>query len=97
VGQINEIIKDVSNPTTKTKLVELKEDGEVVDRTLVTTVSFDYEGTPGNMDKVLWALKNGQRVDIAFSSPQGTFESVLDSTGKKSKLNKETGELVESS
>jgi hypothetical protein len=91
-------ISEITNPVTKSKLVEIKEDGEVVDRTLVTTVSFDYEGSPAAMDKVLWMLKAGHAVSISFVSLQSTLDSVTISGGGKSvTFGKKEKELVESS
>lgn len=54
----------------KTKIVEEKEKGEVIDREIITSVTLEYVGPPGKMDDVLHTLRAGHRVDVAFSSPQ---------------------------
>jgi len=55
---------------TKTKIVEEKADGEVIDRDIVTSVTIEYVGVPGKMDDVLHTLRAGHEVDVTFSSPQ---------------------------
>jgi len=54
----------------KVKLVEEKQEGEVIDRHLITEVKVEYEGTPAELDKVLYNLRAGHAVDVTFSSPQ---------------------------
>lgn len=54
----------------KVKIVEEKEEGAVVDRHLITTVTMEYEGTPAKIDDVLYALRAGHRVDAIITSPQ---------------------------
>jgi hypothetical protein len=90
-------IKQVKNPVIKSKIVETKEDGVVVDRELVTTVSFDYTGSPAKLSDVLYTLTAGNQVDVVFNTAQGVLATVLDSSGKKTKLDKNTGELMPAS
>lgn len=52
------------------KMVEEKEDGMVVARTLVTQATIQYEGTPAKLERVLWALQAGHTVDVTFTTPQ---------------------------
>ena len=54
----------------KVKMVEEKQDGEVIDRHLITEVKIEYEGTPAKLDDVLYTLRAGHTVDVTFASPQ---------------------------
>ena len=58
----------------KVKLVEEKEEGRVIDRHLITEVKLEYEGTPAQLDKVLYALRSGQQIDVIFGSPQFSLD-----------------------
>lgn len=58
----------------KVKIVEERAEGEVVDRHLITEVKIEYEGTPALLDKVLYALRSGQQVDVTFGSPQYSLD-----------------------
>lgn len=60
----------VDKLSAKVKMVEIKEEGEVVERRLITEAVIQYEGTPAKLDSVLWLLQGGHDVDITFSSPQ---------------------------
>ena len=60
----------------KVKLVEEKQEGEVIDRHLITEVKVEYEGTPAQLDKVLYALKSGHRVDVTFATPQFGLDEI---------------------
>ena len=62
----------------KVKLVEEKMEGEVVDRHLMTEVKVEYEGTPAQLDKVLYALKSGHQVDVTFATPQLGLDEALE-------------------
>jgi len=42
----------------------------VIDRDIVTSVTLEYNGTPGKLDDVLHTLRAGHAVDVTFSSPQ---------------------------
>ena len=59
----------------KVKITEDKEDGVVSDRHLVTEAKIQFEGTPYQLEKVLWALRDGHTVDVTFSSPQLVFDT----------------------
>jgi hypothetical protein len=54
----------------KAKVMEEKENGQVVDRHVVTSVKFEYEGTPLLMNQVLMAIASEHEVNVTFSSPQ---------------------------
>jgi len=54
----------------KVKIVEEKEEGVVIDRHLITEAKIEYEGTPAQLDKVLYALKAGHRVNVTLATPQ---------------------------
>lgn len=54
----------------KSRIVEEKLEGEVVDRHIMTEVKVEYEGTPGLLDKVLYALRSGHQIDVTFATPQ---------------------------
>jgi len=69
-------IRGVDALETSTKLVEEKEEGEVVDRHLVTTIKLRYTGSPSQIEKVLWALKAGQPITACFYSSQLTFATI---------------------
>ena len=56
--------------SAKVKMVEIKEEGEVVERKLITEATIQYEGTPAKLDKILWLLQAGRDVDVTFSSKQ---------------------------
>ena len=60
----------------KVKLVEEKQEGEVIDRHLITEVKVEYEGTPAQLDKVLYALKSGHWVDVTFATPQFELDEI---------------------
>ncbi len=68
-----ETVDEINTMTVKTKIVEDKHG----DRELITTVSFDYTGSPAVMSNVLWTLTHGDRVDVSFSSQQGIMMDVL--------------------
>ena len=57
----------------KSKIVEDKEKGEVIDRDIVTSVTVEFIGTPGKLDNVLHTLRAGHAVDVTFSRPQLSF------------------------
>lgn len=59
---------------TKSKIVEEKQEGEVIDRDIVTSVTIEYIGVPGKLDDVLHTLRAGHRIDVTFSSPQQSLE-----------------------
>jgi len=69
MAEVKATIK-VEKAEAKVKIVEEKEEGAVVDRHLITTVSLEYEGTPAKLDDVLYTLRAGHSVDVTFSSPQ---------------------------
>lgn len=54
----------------KVKIVEEKQEGEVIDRHIITEVKVEYEGTPAQLDKVLYAMKGGHRVNMTLATPQ---------------------------
>jgi len=58
----------------KSKIVEDKEKGEVIDRDIVTAVTVEYVGTPGKLDGVLHTLRAGHEVNVTFSSPQQSLD-----------------------
>ena len=58
----------------KVKLVEEKQEGEVIDRHLITEVKIEYEGTSAELDKVLYTLRAGHAVDVTFASPQQALD-----------------------
>jgi len=58
----------------RVKLVEERVEGEVVDRHLMTEVKIEYEGTPAELDKVLYTLRAGHAVDVTFGSPQYSLD-----------------------
>jgi hypothetical protein len=62
--------------------IEGGEKGET-ERILVTSVTFEYEGNPGQLDEILWAMVSGHRIDVAFQSPQASFDSVTFKSGEK--------------
>ncbi len=57
--------------------IKIKEEtvkGEVVDRRVVTAVSFIVEDMTAKVfDDIFWAAKNGAQVNVTFSCPQGMF------------------------
>ena len=61
----------------KAKIVEEKQDGDVIDTYPVTTVRFEVRGTPGQFDEMLSAMAAGHAVNAGFNSPQLGFEAVL--------------------
>jgi hypothetical protein len=71
--EINAEASSITNLTVKAKLVEERENGEVIDTHVVTTVSFEVECCPGKFDHLLAAVASGHRVDANFSSPQLAF------------------------
>ena len=82
MAEIKVKIQSIQNLETKSKVVEEKEEGEVIDRHLITTVKFEGEFDPRIMASVLYALAGGQSVDVFFSSPQfelGILEKETDS------------------
>jgi hypothetical protein len=42
-------------------------------------------------------LAAGNQVDVVFNTAQGVLTTILDSSGKKTKLDKNTGELMPAS
>jgi hypothetical protein len=84
MSMLYETIDGISNPTVKTKIVETKnKDGDVEDRELVTTVSFDYTGSPAAMSNVLWTLTAGNVVNVSFTSPQGVMKDIIEKQTKE--------------
>lgn len=75
-------IKEIQKLELKAKIVEEKEEGEIVDRRVVTAVKFEYDGTPLMLNQVLLALANGHRVSAAFHSPQSIM-SMNENTEEK--------------
>lgn len=69
MGQINTTFQ-IEKLEAKVKIVEEKEEGQVIDRHIITEVKVEYEGTPAQLDKVLYALKAGHRVDVTLATPQ---------------------------
>ena len=67
-------VKVVANKLeAKVKIVEVTEKGEVVDRNLVTEVKIQYNGTPSQLDKMLYALRAGHVIDVTFTCPQSSL------------------------
>lgn len=97
MGKINVECKNIENLEVKPKVVDELEKGEVVGHRLVSTIKFDVEGHPGKLSEVLFTMAHGDIVNVNFSSPQLVLEDVIDGAGKKSKLNKDTGELMPTS
>lgn len=50
-------VEDIKQPVVTAKVVEEKENGIVVERLLITSVKFEYEGSPAALENVLWALR----------------------------------------
>jgi hypothetical protein len=71
--EINAEANSITNLSVKAKLVEERENGEVIDTHVVTTVSFEVECCPGKFDNLLSAVASGHRVDANFKSPQLAF------------------------
>ena len=69
MAEINTTVQ-IEKLEAKVKLVEEKEEGIVIDRHLITEVKVEFEGTPAQLDKVLYALKSGHRVDATFFTAQ---------------------------
>lgn len=59
----------------KVKMVEEKQDGQVIDRHLITEVKLEYEGTPAKLDEVLYTLRGGHQVDVTLGSPQLSLDA----------------------
>jgi len=64
----------VDKLSAKVKMIEIKEEGAVVERRLITEATIQYEGTPAKLDYILWLLQGGQSVEVTFSSPQFSME-----------------------
>lgn len=58
----------------KGRVVEETRKGEVIDRDIITSVTLEYNGTPGKLDDVLHTLRAGHAVDVTFSSPQQALD-----------------------
>lgn len=69
MSQIKETVS-IDKIEARVKIIEEKEENEVVDRHLVTEVKIQYEGTPAQLDKVLYAMQAGHSIDVTFTSPQ---------------------------
>lgn len=76
MAEIKKVIKNIDRVEAGVKLVEEKEDGEVVDRILVTVVKLQFNGTPAIIDDILWALKAGQPISVAFFSSQLKLDTI---------------------
>jgi len=75
MAEINTTVR-IEKLETKSKIVEEKLEGDVVDRHIMTEVKVEYEGTPGQLDKVLYALRGGHQVDVTFATPQFGLDEV---------------------
>lgn len=84
MSQIKIEITGIEKLECKSKIVEEKEDGMVVDRELITEVKFQAEFGPEKMRDVMWALRSGKSVSVIFSCPQ--LELGLDVTAKEAKV-----------
>jgi len=69
-----EVKVQISKMEAKVKLVEEKQEGEVIDRHLITEVKVEYAGTPAKLEKVLYTLQAGHTVDVTFGSPQYSLD-----------------------
>jgi len=69
MSEIRETVS-IDKIEAKVKIVEEKEENEVVDRHLITEVKIQYEGTPAVLDKVLYTLQAGHSINVTFTSPQ---------------------------
>lgn len=69
MAEINTTVQ-IEKLEAKVKIVEEKQEGEVIDRHIMTEVKVEYEGTPAELDKVLYALKAGHRVNMTLATPQ---------------------------
>ena len=70
---------EIQKLSVKGKIVDVPVEGGdkgETERVLVTQVTFEYEGAPGQFDGVLRAMVNGHIVDAVFASPQSQFDSV---------------------
>lgn len=68
--EINVNIKGIEKMEVKAKIVEDREEGQVVDKRVVTAVKFEFDGTPMMLNQVLLALANDHEVAVCFQSPQ---------------------------
>jgi hypothetical protein len=64
-------IEAIQDLQVKSKVEEVKLPGDdEPSKMLFTTVSFKYEGGPGKLNSLLYAMASDHRVDAIFNSPQ---------------------------
>ncbi len=67
-------VKEIQKFEANIKIKEETVKGEVVDRTVVTAVSFIVENMTAKVfEDIFWAAKNGAPVNVTFTCPQGMF------------------------
>jgi hypothetical protein len=70
MAETNVKIKQIEKLKVSGQVVEEKDsEGEVIKR-YMTTVTFQFEGLPGELDPVIVALTSDYQVDVSFGSPQ---------------------------
>lgn len=60
----------VERMVLSSKIVEIKEEGEVVERRMMTTVKFEFEGSPRTMAPILSALAENYQLAAVFGPPE---------------------------
>ena len=83
--EIKVTINNIEKLELRSRIAEEVEKGEVVDRRVITSVKFEYDGTPMMMNQVLLALANDHQVTAKFESPQAimSLNEVEPETSKK--------------
>ena len=69
-------IKDIDNIKTAIVIRKIMDKGEVIDRELVTKVTFEGEIDPGDIAQIHRLLKTGHSVNVSLWSPQLSMELV---------------------
>ena len=70
MAETNVNIKQIEKLKVSGQVVEEKDsEGEVIKR-YMTTVAFQFEGLPGELDPVIVALTSDYQVGVSFGSPQ---------------------------
>ncbi len=77
MADLKATVGDIEGLEVRTKVVEEKEDGNVVDHHLMTTIKFDIEDMePNSLSLVLWAMKAGKAISVTFHNPQAVLDLV---------------------
>jgi len=68
------LVTGVKQAKVGAKIIEIKDKGEVIDKQIITTLTLEIDGPPGQCDELMAHLAADNSVQLTCDSPQMAFK-----------------------